>query len=383
MCRTLIGCLLLAMLCAGCAQTYRQCPEQEAPLEEFFLPTGGYDEGCCVSEIYWLERCEIDLPPYTPENLVSNDRARAERYSQSSSGRSLGKVNALVFSANMQPFVCFLETSEDCIHLDIAATRYPELWEGEKGEPPSLKSIEELGCYGLDFLYLPDGSHSPNMAAIIGFDYTVNEDSVDLRFRRWSIAYSQDTNGDFVDNVEFYMSNQLEKRLKILRHERFSTASWQANMSQTHVSDTPPQQPNLAAQLYLSAEHKRAPIARVKEHMQELAEAGDLDAQYLLGWVYLLPHPEKSREMAAKCWLRAAEQGHARAQFDLAYRYYNEPTSGHYDPEEARKWFQKAADQGDEGAQLELKKLSGEKPPIVSFRITENGIEYLDPPPEE
>jgi TPR repeat protein len=62
---------------------------------------------------------------------------------------------------------------------------------------------------------------------------------------------------------------------------------------------------------------------------------------------------ERSHEGAVKWFRKAAEQGHAWAQCNLANCYYNgKGVEQSY--EEAMKWFRKAAEQGHADAQLFL-----------------------------
>ena len=59
---------------------------------------------------------------------------------------------------------------------------------------------------------------------------------------------------------------------------------------------------------------------------------------------------------AVKWFRKAAEQGHAGAQFNLGYCYMN-GIGVAKDGAEAVKWYRKAARQGDEDAQKALKKM--------------------------
>ena len=57
---------------------------------------------------------------------------------------------------------------------------------------------------------------------------------------------------------------------------------------------------------------------------QPLAESGDPQAQFQLGWLYDngegVPHDDKE---AVKWYRKAAEQGYASAQYNLGVRHYN------------------------------------------------------------
>jgi TPR repeat protein len=73
-------------------------------------------------------------------------------------------------------------------------------------------------------------------------------------------------------------------------------------------------------------------------------------AQTLLGkwWLYGIGVPENKAE-AVRWFHRAAERGHAGAQFHVG-RYYLYGWEIPIHEEEARKWLRKAAEQGHERA---------------------------------
>jgi len=62
---------------------------------------------------------------------------------------------------------------------------------------------------------------------------------------------------------------------------------------------------------------------------------------------------DKDRGEAAKWYQKAAEQGHALAQYNLAQMYHQE-RGVPQGVAEAVKWFQAAAEQGETGSQLQL-----------------------------
>lgn len=83
----------------------------------------------------------------------------------------------------------------------------------------------------------------------------------------------------------------------------------------------------------------------------EQIDQSDSDAQYSLGWElrYRLFYDEKAVE-----WFRkAAEQGHAGAQYELGW-CYSHGRGVKKDLKKAVEWFRKAADQGYDAAQCEL-----------------------------
>lgn len=87
-----------------------------------------------------------------------------------------------------------------------------------------------------------------------------------------------------------------------------------------------------------------------------MAEQGNPEYQYLAGVQYLgggIFGGEKDAKEAVKWLRRAAEQGHATAQFNLGNCYYNGEGVWR-DYKEAVKWYQLAAEQGHDGAQCNL-----------------------------
>ncbi len=86
----------------------------------------------------------------------------------------------------------------------------------------------------------------------------------------------------------------------------------------------------------------------------DLAEKGDVKAQYNLGLMYIRGDGvEQSYTEAAKWHRKAAEQGYADAQYSLAAMHFNRdiPTEDYV---EAANWYLKAAEQGHVKAQLNL-----------------------------
>ncbi len=90
------------------------------------------------------------------------------------------------------------------------------------------------------------------------------------------------------------------------------------------------------------------------EAQREIAEAGNLDAQFLLGGMYAggegMP-PDYPQ--ALTWWRRAAGQGHPGAQFNLGVMYAK-GKGVTQDYEAAMEWYRLAAEQGDPNAQFNL-----------------------------
>ena len=100
--------------------------------------------------------------------------------------------------------------------------------------------------------------------------------------------------------------------------------------------------------------------------LQQAAGNGDADAQYWLGERYYDGGSGFGKDRAAAfMWLeKAAAQGGRGEQSHVGWRYYS---NGDYD--NARRWLQKAADQGDSTAKFYLKKIDGlqhaKRPPTL------------------
>ena len=88
--------------------------------------------------------------------------------------------------------------------------------------------------------------------------------------------------------------------------------------------------------------------------VRKAAEQGFARAQYDLGLMYEFgTGVERSNEKAAEWYLKAAEQGYAEAQCNLGYMYAN-GTGVEQSYVKAAEWFLKAAEQGDADAQYHL-----------------------------
>ncbi|NKB38786.1 MAG: sel1 repeat family protein [Gammaproteobacteria bacterium] len=85
-----------------------------------------------------------------------------------------------------------------------------------------------------------------------------------------------------------------------------------------------------------------------------LAEAGEMQAQAHLAWLFLNgAGTEQNDEKAVQWYLKAAEQGDAYAQFNYAEMCIEGRGTGQSD-EKAFIWYQKAARQGQVNAQFAL-----------------------------
>lgn len=93
---------------------------------------------------------------------------------------------------------------------------------------------------------------------------------------------------------------------------------------------------------------------RIHQEIQNRAEAGDAQAQDIVGGWYELSIVRALDYAEAVRWYRmAADQGYAEAQFNLG-RMYAEGKGVDQDHGEAMVWFRKAADQGHAEAKQRL-----------------------------
>jgi TPR repeat protein len=92
------------------------------------------------------------------------------------------------------------------------------------------------------------------------------------------------------------------------------------------------------------------------DEIKEIAMSGCPEAQFLLGHSYRRGENgvAKSREMGVHWFKKAAEQGHAEAQYELG-KCYKKGKGIAENKAEAREWFRKAAAQGHKKAQEKLK----------------------------
>ena len=94
---------------------------------------------------------------------------------------------------------------------------------------------------------------------------------------------------------------------------------------------------------------------RALEILTPLAEAGDADAQYVLGLMYASGYGvRQSFYEAGRMYRKAGEQGHVGAQVNLGSLLENCYGNGGCNREDAAAWYRRAADQGDAIAQYNL-----------------------------
>lgn len=91
----------------------------------------------------------------------------------------------------------------------------------------------------------------------------------------------------------------------------------------------------------------------VPETTQAQADRGNADAQFRLGLKYANDGGTQDYAQAAQWYLKAAEQSHSLAQFNLGVMYAR-GQGVPQDDAQSVTWIRKAAHQGDAGAQFAL-----------------------------
>ena len=104
-------------------------------------------------------------------------------------------------------------------------------------------------------------------------------------------------------------------------------------------------------------------LTQLPDHwiQKEVAEQGDVDAQYELALAYLYGSKRRGVKVnfdrSFEWFQKAAEQGHAEAQYKLAQMYL-QGLGVEQNSDQAIEWFQKAADQGLKEAQSQLNQMN-------------------------
>lgn len=115
--------------------------------------------------------------------------------------------------------------------------------------------------------------------------------------------------------------------------------------------------------------------------MQPLAQAGDADAQYNIGWMYLNGYGLRTNEnLALEWWQKASEQGHADANFSIAMLYDLGDGDVREDHSKAIDYYLLAANDGQDDAIAILKSmmLRGDKSILGRMHsiLEEHGKDY-------
>ena len=121
-----------------------------------------------------------------------------------------------------------------------------------------------------------------------------------------------------------------------------------ASCHSTDLTNTPDQQLDQGFEAVKKGDYQTA-----LKLWRPLADQGDARAQYNLGLMYRNENDIQNNVEAVKWYRKAAEQGVLRSQYSLGLMYYN-GVGVKQDYVEATKWYRKAADKGYAMAQFNL-----------------------------
>ena len=93
---------------------------------------------------------------------------------------------------------------------------------------------------------------------------------------------------------------------------------------------------------------------KAREYFEQSAEAGNVEAQYMLGVMYEYgENTEQNYQKAIQLYRKAARHGYVKAQYVLGNMYKN-GKGVKKDLSRAIRWYQTAADKGETNAQYQL-----------------------------
>ena len=172
-----------------------------------------YKDPVYVSEIYWFKPVEIIIPSFRTGDYITNDKSRAVKYSQYSSGIKLSRINALLICKNWTPLLAFGDGTEGSVQI-VSKLYCPEFWEEQ--QVPSFGWVMNRGDYALERFYFLEGGCSPDLLSFLGFNYEINGEELDISIRNYVVDYAENNKEQIVD---FFMYNQIHKSMTILDHE--------------------------------------------------------------------------------------------------------------------------------------------------------------------
>ena len=131
----------------------------------------------------------------------------------------------------------------------------------------------------------------------------------------------------------------------------------------------------LLSNIYVNEGISAEDMPQLIEALEELAESGNVNAQYTLGKIYTSDWEFYDLEKGVRSFEAAAEQGEEWAQYQLG-RLYTDPDLEIYDLEKGLQYLGAAAEQGNEWAEYRLGKLYLD--PALNIYDVEKGIQYLE-----
>ena len=107
-----------------------------------------------------------------------------------------------------------------------------------------------------------------------------------------------------------------------------------------------------AEQREIAAALNQGNYEKAQRLLQPLAEKGNAEAQYNLGFAYARGKNPEDLVKAREWYEKAAAQGYAGAQYNLGLMYYS-GLGGAQDSAKAREWLEKAAAQTENAENTE------------------------------
>ena len=131
----------------------------------------------------------------------------------------------------------------------------------------------------------------------------------------------------------------------------------------------------LLSNIYVNEGISAEDMPQLIEALEELAESGNVNAQYTLGKIHTSDWEFYELEKGVRFFEAAAEQGNEWGQYQLG-RLYTDPDLEIYDLEKGIRYLEVVAEQGNEWAEYQLGKLYLD--PTLNIYDVEKGIQYLE-----
>lgn len=136
----------------------------------------------------------------------------------------------------------------------------------------------------------------------------------------------------------------------------------------------------LLSNIYVNEGISAEDMPQLIEALEELAESGNVNAQYTLGKIYTSDWEFYDLEKGVQSFEAAAEQGEEWAQYQLG-KLYTDPDLEIYDLKKGIRYFEATAEQENEWAQYQLGRLYTD--PDLEIYDLEKGMQYLEAAAEQ
>lgn len=136
----------------------------------------------------------------------------------------------------------------------------------------------------------------------------------------------------------------------------------------------------LLSNIYVNEGISAEDMPQLIEALEELAESGNVNAQYTLGKIYTSDWEFYDLEKGVQSFEAAAEQGEEWAQYQLG-KLYTDPDLEIYDLKKGIRYFEATAEQENEWAQYQLGRLYTDAD--LEIYDLEKGMQYLEAAAEQ